>query len=306
MTLVVAATSPESIWMLVDRRLSYSGRPPKDDAQKLMTLETTDGIAVLGYAGLGATGLGTEPAHWMSAVLRGRKNLTLEQSLGILSDAMKRQLPKHMVHMPVSGGPAHSTIIPAFLGNEVRLYSIDMVFSPDRTQYKFRYTRHVTSLTTPRTPRLGIGGSGAFYLIQNKKWKRSLLRVLRAADRRQVTPNVVADHLAALNYEVHQHLSDKSVGPRCIVAWRHSKGSSFNGGGAHCYYTGTTRDANLPAVPTIGNGTDVSALADVLMPHFTKTLGPFFEARQQPGELDISALNQDLAQLPNKPDDNLR
>jgi hypothetical protein len=87
MTLVVTVNGREPIWLLADRRLSYKGRPPKEDGRKVMFLETTDGVATLGYAGLGATALGTEPADWMSAVLRGR-NLPLEQSLGILAEAI--------------------------------------------------------------------------------------------------------------------------------------------------------------------------------------------------------------------------
>ena len=105
-----------------------------------MFLETTDGVAILGYAGLGATALGTEPADWMSAVLRGR-NFTLEQSLGTLADAMKNQLPRHMVLMP--GAPAHNVFVPAFVGEDARLYTIDLVFASDRKSYQFRYTRHV-------------------------------------------------------------------------------------------------------------------------------------------------------------------
>ena len=108
-TLVVAVNGPESIWLLADRRLSYKNRPPKDDARKVMFLETTDGVAILGYAGLGATALGTEPSDWMSAVLRGR-NLPLEQSLGVLAEAMKKQLPRHIVRMPVDGRPAHNVV----------------------------------------------------------------------------------------------------------------------------------------------------------------------------------------------------
>jgi len=96
MTLVVTVNGPEAIWLLADRRLNrrLSGRsgPIKDDARKLMFLETDDGVAILGYAGLGATALGTEPADWMSAVLRGRR-LSVEASLSVLAEAVKRQLP---------------------------------------------------------------------------------------------------------------------------------------------------------------------------------------------------------------------
>jgi hypothetical protein len=93
MTLVVAVTTPESIWLLADRRLTKNGKVEKDDARKLMLLQTSDAHAILGYMGVGATALGTEPVDWMSNVLRGRRNLTLEQSLGVLADAAKRELP---------------------------------------------------------------------------------------------------------------------------------------------------------------------------------------------------------------------
>jgi hypothetical protein len=306
-TLVVTVNGPESIWLLADRRLSYKGRPPKDDARKVMFLETTDGVAILGYAGLGATARGTEPADWMSAVLRGR-NLPLEQSLGVMAEAMKKQLPRHMVRMPGGGGPAHNVIVPAFIGNEPRLYTIDLAFAPDRKSYRFRYTRHVVNkptLATARTPRLGIAGTGALYLIQHKKWKRSLLRLVRANDHGHVSSRAVADHLANLNYEVHLGVTDKSVGPRCIVAWRHRKGGVHKGGGGHEFYTGTTRDASSPSLPTIANGMDIHALVGVMMPRMTKMFEAM-RAGQQEKELDKDELNAELARLPDKPDENLR
>lgn len=163
MSLVLTVNGHEAIWLLADRRLSFKVRAPRDDARKVMFLETKDGVAILGYVGLGATALGTEPADWMSAVLRGR-NLPLEQSLGFLAEAMKRQFPRHMVWMPGHGGPVHNVIVTAFLGNEVRFYTIDLAFAPDRKRYRFRYTRHVINKPTPATarpPRLGLGGTGA-------------------------------------------------------------------------------------------------------------------------------------------------
>ncbi|HEY8031287.1 MAG TPA: hypothetical protein VIF02_02625 [Methylocella sp.] len=309
MTLILSVNGPKSIWLLADRRLSYKGRSPKDDARKVMFLETTDGVAILGYAGLGATALGTEPADWMSAVLRGR-NFPLEQSLEALAEAMKKQFPRHMVHMPGGGGPTHNVIVPAFFGGEPRVYTIDLVFAPDRKSYKFRCTRHVADkppLVSPKTPRLALAGSGGLYLAQDKKkkWIPSLLRMVRAYDRGQVSPHAVADHFANLNNEVHLGLSDKSVGPRCIVAWRPKKGSVHDRGGGHQFYTGTTRDASSPSLPTIVNGMDVQAIVNVTTPHWTK----MFEAMRagQPAkEPNKDEINAELARLPDKPDENLR
>ena len=107
MTLVMTVNGRESIWLLADRRLSFKARSPKEDGRKVMFLETTDGVAILGYAGLGATALGTEPADWMSAVLRGR-NLPLEQSLGVLAEAIKKQLPRHLVRISDYVSAVHS------------------------------------------------------------------------------------------------------------------------------------------------------------------------------------------------------
>lgn len=70
MTLIVTVNGLKSIWLLADRRLSSKGRKPKEDGRKVMLLETQDGVAILGYAGLGETAAGTEPADWMSKVLR--------------------------------------------------------------------------------------------------------------------------------------------------------------------------------------------------------------------------------------------
>lgn len=237
MTLIATVNGPDSIWLMADRRLSAKGHPPQDDGRKLMDLETTDGRATLGYAGLGKTAGGTEPADWMSAVLRGR-NLPLEHSLSVLGEAVKKEIPRQIVRMP--GRAAHSVIVPAFVGEEARLYTIDIEFAPDRKCYRWRCTRHVHTTTRLKPPRLALGGSGATYLLRNRRWIRPLLRVVRAHDRRQVPASVVADELARINDEVAR--ADPLVGPRCIVMWRYRKGCAQGGGGAHQFYNGTARE----------------------------------------------------------------
>jgi hypothetical protein len=223
MTLILTVNGPDTIWLLADRRFSAPGLAPKDDARKLMFLETTDGVALLGYAGLGATALGTEPSDWMSNVLRGR-NLPLEQSLGVLAEAMKTQLPRHLARAPANVQPAHQLLVTAFLGDEARYYTIDLALESDRGSPRISYTRWVAGDSTPipptvaaRTPRLRHGGSGGLYLSRDKTWARSLLRFVNAHDRGQISSQAVADHLATLNNQVHLGMTDKSVGPRCIV-----------------------------------------------------------------------------------------
>lgn len=307
MTLIVAVTGPQSIWLLADRRLTYAGRrPPKDDARKIIFLETTDDRAILAYAGLGATALGTEPSDWMSAVLRGRK-LPLEKCLDGLAAALQKQFPQHMARMPASDRLAHHVIIPAFIGEEPRLYTIDLVFAPDRKSYKFRYTHHITDkppASAPRPPRLGMGGSGALYLDQDRKWMRVVLHLVKAHDRGRISPNAVADYLAIQNYNAHLAVTDKSVGPRCIVAWRFRKGGVHGGGGGQQFYSHNKRDAS-PSLPTISNGKDVHSIVEVMLPRWEKWSAATL-AGEPVEDLDIDEINAALACLPHEPDENLR
>lgn len=86
-----------------------------------------------------------------------------------------------------------------------------------------------------------------------------------------------------------------------MVAWRHRKEGVHNGGGGHYFYTGTTREANSAALPTIVNGLDVSALAGPLHLMMSKLL-----PGQVPSEQDWADFNAATARLPDKPDENLR
>lgn len=280
---------------------------PKEDGRKIMTLDTTDAVALLGYAGLGATPNGTEPSDWMSAVLRGR-NLPLEQSLGVLAGALQRQLPRHLMRLPSGVVATHNIVIPAFVGSEARLYSIDLAMAPDRKRSAFRYTRHVvdpTGARPNRVPRVGLAGSGAHYLSRDKRWIRRLLTLVRASDRKQISAHAVSDHLAGLNYLTHVNTADGSVGPRSIVVWRHAKSGVYRGGGAHQFYDGLSRQPDSGALPTITNGMDLRALVGAMMPHMLEQFQTLREG-QAPFAIDEGAINAALAQLPEHPDENLK
>ena len=207
------------------------------------------------------------------------------------------------------GAVAHNIIVPALVHDKPVLYTIDFVSSPDRTNYSFGCTRHVTGRllpAEPKTPRLAIAGSGAQYLVRRTKWwMRDLLRILTAYDREQLSATAVADHFAALNYEVHRNLESQTVGPRCIVAWRNGKDGPGRGGGGQHYYTNTTREPSSPSLPTIANGMDVRALAETMMPQFIRN-AEAVAAGQPPTELNKDQINAELARLPDKPDENLR
>jgi len=303
MTLVVTVNGPDTIWALADRRLSYPKGVYKDNARKIMFLETTDGCAILSYAGLGATGLGTEPSDWMSRVLRG-VNAPLEQSLGILADAMKRQFPQHMVRMFGSASPTHSIVATAFVNDEPRLYTIDLAFTADRRKYHFGYTRHARprpgSATRLETPRIFVTGTGGLYLAQTarKGWMRPLIKVVQAHDRGLLSAQAVSDHLAALNEEVREAVP--TVGPKCIVAWRYREPDSRKEGSGQFFYSATKHDpASRAALPTILSGMDFGPIVNVLVPHVLKHFDAVKKG-QPPEELDIAAMNEELSRLPGR------
>ncbi|MFA5955807.1 hypothetical protein [Hyphomicrobium sp.] len=298
MTLVLAAISKEAIWVVADRRLSQRGRALIDDACKIMFLETTDGIAILSYAGLGRTIAGVQPSEWMSAVVRGR-NLPLEQTLGLLAEAMQRELPKHLLRFPPGMMPSHTIIAPAFVDDEPRLYILEVVLSADRKQKSFRFVRQ-NDAGGRKPPLLAVAGSGGMSLFHRRKyWMRPLMRIVRAYDRSRVSAQTVANHMATLNNDVHA--VDVSVGPRSIVAWRNRKSGIYKGGGAQEFFNNCQRQNDSMIIPTIASGMDVRGIVQVLWDDMMK--GRFgLDADYHPNTDEINAK---IATLPHGPDESL-
>jgi hypothetical protein len=132
---------------------------------------------------------------------------------------------------------------------------------------------------------------------------RKLLRIVNAHDRGSISALAVADHLAAINNDVG--ITDASVGPRSIVAWRYRKGGIQNGGGGHQFYTSTTRDRSSTSLPTIGNGMDITAVIDAIAGPTMQRLEAMLRG-ESAAEVDEAEINAALAKLPEKWDEDLR
>jgi hypothetical protein len=295
------------LWLVADRRLSYGDhRAPVDDAVKITILDTTDGVGLLAYAGIGATSHGTQPSEWMSAVLRGRGGLKFEQALSLLSVAANKELPRHLAGIP---GGAHFIIVPAFVkGVGPRLYSIDNVVDRNAGKHWYRYTSHQRTVQ-PGSPslRLALGGTGGMYLAhRGRAWQRELLSLVKAHDRGKVSEQLIADKLARLNYEAHVNVRDDTVGPRCIVVWRRRRDLRRTAsGGGHQFYTGVDRESQSPALPTIANGLDVKSIVGVLAKPLQEWVADG-AVSSHPFNIDKDEVNQLLAKLPFEPDEKLR
>lgn len=108
---------------------------------------------------------------------------------------------------------------------------------------------------------------------------------------------MVADQLASINEFAHKNTVDGTVGPHCIVAWRHNKSGVHKGGGGHQFYENTKRTDDSCALPTIANGMDVQAIMQVTMPHIMELFSKQLLSGQE-GDLDVAKLNSELANLP--------
>lgn len=301
MTFIATITSRHTIWLVADRRLSYRGRRPKDDARKILFLETTDGAAILGYSGLGATAQGTEPSDWMGRVLRGR-SLPLEQSLGVIADAMKAHLPYHLRHTALRDVASHVVIAPAFVGKHTRLYSIDMSVSGSGKPTGFRYTQFNNG-KVDWPPRIGFTGSGANHLPRGSQWFRQLLHLVDAHDKGRVSAHVVADALAALSYDVHHR--DRFTGPNCIVAWRYAQHGRHKGGGAQAFFERTSRVKGGIALPTIVRGRDMGAFIQAILPFIGTQMEVLMRGEPDPG-IDVAAMMEAVNSLSVTPNEDLK
>lgn len=306
MTLVLAVLGTESVWMLADRRLSYGAGRFRDDAKKVMSLDTPESTSILGYAGLGATAVGTEPGEWMSAVLRNG-DLTLEQSLLVIARAMQRELPSHLETLPAEAGRSHHLLAVGFVGDEARMYSLDMELPAeiDKPVLFLRRILYVISPSVARTPSFAMAGSGVGALTRDAAWQRHIRRLVRAHDRGKIGAEVVAKELAAICAKVAGQVSDKSVGTDCIVVWRYRKSGPKKGGGGHLYYSDGLPCGEHPSIPSIVSGMDITAMLRVLSPLL---LGD--ARRALAGEADLqwnkTEVDAALARLPDAPDERLR
>lgn len=314
MTLVVTVYGKETTWMLADCRISFADRLPKDDAVKMMSLETRDGAAMISYAGLGLTAAGTEPSEWMSAVLRGR-NLLMEESLNALAAAMEREFPAHLLRLPSEFGAKHAIVVAARIHDEPMVYSIDMAYAPDRTRYSFRVLRRFMPVPgrEPKPVPILVGGSGTPYLLHEKTWIRNLMHVVRACDEHRISTEAVADFLARSNNDVH--IKEPGVGPRCIVKWMYTKRGPHEGGGASLAYMGpdredgTVRADGSGVSPAISHGMNVGGLIRENWPYWQEHMQKMMEQMFLTGQVlhpDENILRELAAKVPMNPDERLK
>lgn len=266
--------------------MSYAdGRKPKDDEIKLVSIEASDGLILLSYAGLEATGRGARVSDWVRLALRSVQG-TVEEILAEIGRLAQQEFQKHLVKLPFKLA-MHTFLASAAVAGEVRLYTIGLTLSSDGVAVDGSYSRQFVSHGRP--PRIALSGSGADLLFKNTSWIRPLLRLVSAHEKGKVTAQAVSDRIAAILFGVH--LREQSVGPNGVVIWRYTD----VGGGAQQFYRSTVRHDGWAPIPALLGGMDINQLAAVSMKHMMAHLDA---ARQGlPVSFDAEQINADLSAL---------
>jgi hypothetical protein len=126
--------------------------------------------------------------------------------------------------------------------------------------------------------------------------------LIKAYDRGKVAMEAVANRLARLNLDTHQKVP-KTVGDRCLIAWRSRRDGFHHSGGGQFAFAKTTREQG-PMLPTIGRGMDLRALVRGQLPIMKKHLDSMLSGEKP--DLDVVAIKAELARMPSAPDENLR
>lgn len=273
-------------------------------ASKLLVLEATDGLALIGYCGLGLTEGGTEPSEWMSRVLRGMR-LSLRRSMEVLATAVRDRLSSHLPTLPPTIAPLHQVVAVGFEDHTPVVYLLNVGIRTDNTILceASSYRRSNEAVPPLNPPAFIVAGDGMSAVPHDRAWGRSLRSLHRAFDAGRISDRAFADELAARNRRVAE--SVRSVSRECIVAWRARDRNRERGTGGHHFYGSTVRLNEAPALPEIAGGVDVKAVFEAMLPAMADWVDRTFESGV-PADLDTVALNEALAQLPETPDPELK
>lgn len=256
MTLIIALHGKSSVWLLADRRLTWPNRR-LDNACKLITLTAMDGRGIMAYSGLGSSSKGTEPSEWMRDILIGHPGATVEQSLSLIWNAMKRELPKHLALM--KGAQIHQLMATAIVNDQVRFYGAALELQPGMKTSGYCSLISADERGVP--PRLCFAGSGSFSMPTLSSWDRDLFRTLAAFEAGKVGARNITDRLARINYLTS--LRDASVSPESIVVW-----SKVGGGGETLFYAGEEITEQDRPVANIWDGKDLNDIISILIRKF--------------------------------------
>jgi len=306
MTFAVVLSSRTAIWACADRQLTVRQSAPHSSKAgvKITCIETSDGMALLTYAGIGRVH-DTQVSRWVYRTLRGI-NMSLERSLEHVWSAGQRRLLGHARR----AGTGHLFIASAIRDGKHYVYVIDLL-KQDAPQVIRIEPRTRTNV------KIAIAGSGALVAQRYETSRmRQLGRLVRQYERANISAAFIASQLAALNVTVSKRAreaGDNTISAESVVIHRHPKSKTRPAGRFWCFDdAGKPINDSEAVVPTVACGFPVTDLGAMIMADLLRrmrTLPPnptaeqFAKAELMPDDATLRAIGN---AVPDTPDEQFR
>jgi len=217
---------------------------------------------------------------------------------------MEQQFPRHLSQIPNLELRNHFVLIPAFLGNSKKLYSIKLKNKGKGKGFEVKLDGFEKGYVGTKEG-INIIGSGEEYFKSDLSWQSHLLKLIKAYDLGKIPASEVANYFASLNFKAHKGNPDNSVGPNCIVAWRNKKPDTHKQGSGQFFYKKESRKESSDPLPQIAIGIDIGALIEAIDPIVQKTFDALDAGEKDP-KIDKKEMDEALAKLPKKPKEDLK
>ena len=308
MTLVYAAQTKRSVWLMTDRRLSYgdSKRAPHDDGVKQCHIYTEDGIVMLGYAGLGKTSVGIQPSTWMAGIFNGLKG-TVPEHLELLKLRMLEQLPKHFKKIKSKEDVLLQPVIaPAIVNGKTRIFVVQ--FSAYRAHKRNlgivaipQYTNKLTGFKYNCCDLATGSGQREPFKIGNS-WRRELFNRLKLFDNAKVDGNYVAEHLNILNQysaSIHDDISEA-----CDICFKSTNKTS----GTYRFPLPNQQFDNCgqAMIPTVMASKNLGPIVNAFKPLLIAQAKTFINNDDTHLEIALEHLKLDLEKISENPEEKLK
>jgi hypothetical protein len=253
MTFALALAARSSIWACTDRQLTDLQTPSRSGRSgvKVTSIEASDGIALLAYAGVGRVG-DTQVSRWAYRALVNRR-MPIENCLACINDAARRKLAAHARF----ANTTHLFIAAAICGDRHYAYELDFESPHCFIRHQPKSSTHVKVIVT---------GSGALYVDKIVQARIvGIARLVKRFERKQVSSKFLAAQLASLNIEISKRgrsraPPDERVSAEAVVIYR----AKDRTGEQWCFdATGNVCRDPVGVVPTAMGGfpaTDIAAL----------------------------------------------
>lgn len=280
MTLLIAMSKPDGLYLSADFRVTRSGRSESEQAIKFLTVHFAlkDGPrALMGFTGLAELSDGTGVGDWLRETIRG-EDQSFDQTMSHLLGRLNRDLRKYRAALIINILAVHGTR--RFFGG----FSNVRQFSPQGNAgltKEFGYRMHELDQSY-----CFFNGSGAATAV-----KLGLHELVKS--QLDVVPRKTHDHLKLLA-TVNRRVAavDKTVSP-------HSHVTFLPGSDRFSPTSHTFREADDPSIPfrmpLITQGIDLDYLMQQSHARFTK----FFAGEEDvDDDIDVERANLELRRRP--------